>query len=56
MPNDTDLTDRLSQLLLETAEAFLRTVQESHRGLCGAAEYEIALAVRRRAIPSQYSS
>lgn len=47
MPNDIDLTQRLEQVLLETAAAFLRLVQEQHPHADGA-EYEIALAVRRR--------
>jgi hypothetical protein len=53
MPNDSDLTDRLSALLLETAEAFLRLAQEQHHGRTSGAEYEISLAVRQRTIPLQ---
>lgn len=54
MPDDTDLTQRLEQLLLETAAAFLRIAQERHRG-ARAAEYEISLAVRRRRLSAPAS-
>lgn len=49
MPHDVDLTNRLNELLLATAQAFLRAAQQNHRGR--AAEYEICLAVRRRPVP-----
>lgn len=49
MPTDSDLTDSLNKLLLETAEAFLRTAQQHHAGRIAGGEYEIHLAVRRRA-------
>jgi hypothetical protein len=50
MPNDTDLTNRLTALLLETAQNFLRIAQEQRQGHVHPAEYEISLAVRRRAL------
>jgi hypothetical protein len=50
MMSDTELTERLNHLLLETANAFLRMAQEHHRGPARAAEFEISVAVRRRAM------
>ncbi|WP_156397375.1 MULTISPECIES: hypothetical protein [unclassified Sphingomonas] len=50
MPNDTDLTNRLTALLLETAQNFLRIAQEQRQDRGYPAEYEISLAVRRRTL------
>lgn len=54
MLTDAELTHRLNNLLLETANAFLRVAHEHHRGPTKAAEYEISVAVRRRAIPAPF--
>jgi hypothetical protein len=44
---DRELTETLQRVLLETAEAFLRTAQSHHEGGLPMGEYEITLAVRR---------
>lgn len=49
MLNDAELTERLSDLLQDTANEFLRIAQDSQRSHVVPAEYEICLAVRRRA-------
>lgn len=56
VPDETELNDRLNRLLVETVEAFLSDLQNTHCGLAGAAGYEIALAVCRRSLPHSYTS
>lgn len=51
---EAELTSRLGTLLVETADAFLRTMAQP-QGRPAAAEFEIRLSVRRRELELDYA-